>query len=130
VRDSGIVHGLLEVERLNDLLGHPILGASWEGFVIDEVHKAVPDRTPLFYRTHDGAKLDLVFERGGKPYVAIEVKRGSAPSVEAGFKIACDDLQIEHRLVIYSGNDTYPLKNGVVVHSLKSATDLLAKLLS
>jgi uncharacterized protein len=129
VRDSGIVHALLEVEHLNDLFGHPILGVSWEGFVIDELLKAVPRRRPLFYRTQDGAELDLVFERGGKPHVAIEVKRGSAPRVEAGFKIACDDLAIEHRLIIYSGTDTYPAKNGAVVHSLKSAIDVLTNLL-
>jgi predicted AAA+ superfamily ATPase len=122
VRDSGIVHALLEIGTLNQLLGHPVVGPSWEGFVIESlIGAAGPDSTPLFYRTADGAQIDLVFEQAGKPKVAIEIKRSSAPKVEQGFAIACDDLGIAHRLVVGSGEGDYPIKGGITVHSLPSA---------
>jgi uncharacterized protein len=131
VRDSGIVHALLETESKDGLLGHYVLGSSWEGFVIESLVKAVgARRTPFFYRTQDGAEVDLVFERGGKPHVAIEIKRGSAPKVEPGFAIACSDLQVKHRWVVYSGSDDYPIRNGAHVHSLHSAMTQLPHLFS
>ncbi len=130
VRDSGLVHALLEIGTLNQLLGHPVVGASWEGFVIETlIDAAGPDVTPLFYRTADGAEIDLVFEQAGKPKVAIEVKRSSAPRVEAGFGIACDDLGIEHRLVVGSGDSSYRAKGNVAVHTVSSATEAVRDLL-
>jgi predicted AAA+ superfamily ATPase len=75
IRDSGMAHALLDIETFNDLLGHPIAGLSWEGFVIENLITAAGDRRiPFFYRREDGAEIDLLFERGGKPEIAIEIK--------------------------------------------------------
>ena len=122
VRDSGLVHALLEIGTLNQLLGHPIVGPSWEGFVVETlIDAAGPDAAPFFYRTADGAEIDLVFEHAGEPKLAIEVKRASAPQVERGFHVACDDLGIETRIVVGAGTEDHPAKGGVKVRSLLSA---------
>lgn len=128
VRDSGLVHALLEIESLDQLLGHPIVGPSWEGFVVETlIDAAGPDRVPLFYRTQDGAEIDLLFERAGKIEMAVEIKRSSAPRVEHGFFIACDDLRIEKRLIVYSGEGSYPAKRNATVLSLEAAVESLEK---
>lgn len=113
VRDSGIVHALLDLETWNDVLGHPIAGPGYEGFVIENlIQCAGPRWRPYFYRTHDGAEIDLLLERGGQPKIAIEVKRSSAPTLDKGFGIACDDLKVLQRYVVYPGEDTYPVRHG------------------
>jgi uncharacterized protein len=131
VRDSGLTHALLEIGPLNQLLGHPIVGPSWEGFAIETIIASTGLSTqPFFYRTADGAELDLVFERGGKPHIAIEVKRASAPKTGQGFSIACDDLEIEHRIVVSGGSYSYPAKGNTQVASLADAIQMIRKLLS
>lgn len=113
VRDSGIVHALLDLDTWNDVLGHPVVGASYEGFVIENlIQCAGPRFRPYFYRTHDGAEIDLLLERGGQPEIAIEVKRSSAPTVDKGFGVACDDLKVSQRYVVYPGEETYPIRQG------------------
>jgi uncharacterized protein len=113
VRDSGIVHALLDLDTWNDVLGHPVVGASYEGFVIENlIQCAGPRFRPYFYRTHDGAEIDLLLERGGQPEIAIEVKRSSAPTVDKGFGLACDDLKVRQRYVVYPGEATYPIRQG------------------
>lgn len=113
VRDSGIVHALLDLETCNDVLGHPVAGPSYEGFVIENlIQCAGPRWRPYFYRTHDGAEIDLLLERGGKPEIAIEVKRSSAPTLDKGFGMACDDLKVAQRYVVYPGEETYPVRHG------------------
>lgn len=113
VRDSGILHGLLELKTRNDVLGHPVCGPSFEGFCIDNLIAAAgAERTAYFYRTQVGAEIDLVLEKGGRPDIAIEVKRASAPRPERGFSIACDDLKIERRYVVYPGEESFALRNG------------------
>lgn len=113
VRDSGIVHALLDLDTWHDVLGHPVVGASYEGFVIENlIQCAGPRFRPYFYRTHDGAEIDLLLERGGQPEIAIEVKRSSAPTVDKGFGLACDDLKVSQRYVVYPGEETYPVRQG------------------
>lgn len=113
VRDSGIVHALLDLETWNDVLGHPVVGPSYEGFVIENlIQCAGPRWRPYFYRTHDGAEIDLLLERGGQPEIAIEVKRSSAPTLDKGFGMACDDLKVLQRYVVYPGEETYPVRHG------------------
>lgn len=113
VRDSGIVHALLELATWHDVLGHPVAGTSYEGFVIESLIQAAgPQRKAFFYRTHDGAEVDLVFERGGTPELAIEIKRSSAPSVERSFTVACEDLGVKDRFVVYPGDEAFPLRQG------------------
>jgi predicted AAA+ superfamily ATPase len=130
VRDSGLVHALLEIGTLDQLLGHPVIGPSWEGFVIETLIAAAgPEVTPLFYRTADGAEIDLVFEQAGKPKVAIEVKRASAPQVERGFFVACDDLEIENRIVVGAGAEDYSAKGGIKIRTLRSAVNEVREIL-
>ena len=112
VRDSGILHGLLELGSLDDLLGHPVCGASFEGYCIENlVLAAGPRRVPYFYRTHSGAEIDLLLERGGQPEIAIEIKRSSAPSPAKGFAQACDDLAVTKRYVVYPGHERFKLRH-------------------
>ncbi len=113
VRDSGIVHALLELENLDDVLGHPVAGHSYEGMVLETLIQAAgPRYSAYFYRTQDGAEIDLVLARGNTPEMAIEVKRSSAPSVQKGFSIACDDLAIVQRYVVYPGTEQFGLRHG------------------
>ena len=113
VRDSGLVHALLGLETLHDLAGHPVCGMSYEGFCIDNLLAAAGNMvTPYTYRTHAGAEIDLLLERGGKAWMAIEIKRSTSPSLSKGFEIACDDLGITQRHVVYPGTDSFPMRRG------------------
>jgi predicted AAA+ superfamily ATPase len=128
VRDSGLLHGLLALETLNDLLGHPVCGLSYEGHCIENLIQAAGTRrVPYFYRTQVGAEIDLVLEKGGKPEIAIEVKRAMAPSPEKGFAIACDDLQIAQRYVVYPGSERFALRHGAQAIGLNELAGLLSQ---
>ncbi|MBK5206744.1 MAG: ATP-binding protein [Polaromonas sp.] len=128
VRDSGILHGLLELETLNDLLGHPVCGLSFEGHCIENLIQAAGSRwVPYFYRTQVGAEIDLLFEKGGHPEIAIEVKRSMAPGPEKGFALACDDLQIKQRYVVYPGTERIPLRHGAQAIGLQELATLLSQ---
>ncbi|MDO9198391.1 ATP-binding protein [Rhodoferax sp.] len=126
VRDSGILHGLLELETLNDLLGHPVSGLSFEGHCIESLIQAAGSRrVPYFYRTQVGAEIDLLLEKGGRPEIAIEVKRSMAPSPEKGFALACDDLEIGQRYVVYPGTERISLRHGAQAIGLHELATLL-----
>jgi predicted AAA+ superfamily ATPase len=128
VRDCGLLHGLLALETLNDLLGHPVCGQSFEGYCIENLIQAAGSRcTPYFYRTQVGAEIDLVLEIGGKPEMAIEVKRAMAPSPEKGFCLACDDLQITQRYVVYPGSESFALRHGAQAIGLHELMSLLSQ---
>ena len=119
VRDSGITHSLLNILSYNDLLGHPVVGGSWEGFVIENIMSVTPpDAKPYFYRTSGGAEVDLILEFGVKQRWAIEIKRSSVPSISKGFYIACDDIKATRKYILYSGSDTFSMGNGVTAISL------------
>lgn len=110
VRDSGITHALLNIAHYNDLLGHPVVGASWEGFVVENLLSVAPSTAqPYYYRTSAGAEIDLVLEFSGKEKWAIEIKRISVPKLSKGFYMACDDIKADKRFVVYSGKDQFPL---------------------
>ena len=128
LRDSGLLHGLLELETMNDLLGHPVCGHSFEGHCVDNLIQAAGNRyVPYFYRTHVGAEIDLVLEKGGKPEIAIELKRSMAPSPDKGFSVACDDLQITHRYLVYPGLERIPLRHGAQAIGLQALAEILAQ---
>ena len=128
LRDSGLLHGLLELETMNDLLGHPVCGHSFEGHCVDNLIQAAGKRyVPYFYRTHVGAEIDLVLEKGGKPEIAIELKRSMAPSPDKGFSVACDDLQITHRYLVYPGLERIPLRHGAQAIGLQALAEILAQ---
>ena len=83
--------------------------------------------TPYTYRTHAGAEIDLLLERGGKPWMAIEIKRSTAPSLSKGFEIACDDLDVTQRYVVYPGTDRFPMRHGTQAIGLVALMQLLQK---
>jgi predicted AAA+ superfamily ATPase len=119
VRDSGITHALLNIADYNSLLGHPVVGGSWEGFVIENIMAVVPSRVqPYYYGTPRGAEIDLVLEFPGGAKWAIEVKRNSAPSVSNGFYSGCEDIKASRRFVVYSGTERFSMGNGITAISL------------
>ena len=128
VRDSGIVHALLGLRSADDVLGHPVAGASWEGFAIENLLAAVPVGTkPCFYRTSAGAEIDLVLEMGKKERWAVEIKRGSTPSVSRGFHTGCADLKATRRIVVYPGEETFSLGQNIEAMGLLHAVSELHK---
>lgn len=130
VRDSGIAHTLLGLVTQEDLLSHPVAGASWEGFVIETLIAAAPPGTQSnFYRTAAGAEIDLLLTPPGRRPWAIEIKRSLAPKLEKGFYLACEDIDPEKRIVIYPGTGNFPLKDNVTAMPLTSAAQALADLI-
>lgn len=114
VRDSGILHHLLRIADYESLLSNPILGKSWEGFVIENILSALPHGVhPFYYRTAAGAEIDLLLEVAHQKYWAVEIKAGQRPDVEKGFYAACADLKVGRKFVIYGGQDIFPIGNGV-----------------
>ncbi|MCA9840529.1 MAG: ATP-binding protein [Cyanobacteria bacterium HKST-UBA03] len=130
VRDSGLVHALLGIEDMETLLGHPIVGNSWEGFVIEQILAVLPEHVrPYFYRTAAGAEIDLLLDWGGKQGLwAIEIKRSLSPKVEKGFRLACQDLKPTRQCLVYPGADRYPKDNNLEVVSVKDLAEDIFKL--
>ena len=119
VRDSGITHALLNIETLDDLLGHPVTGGSWEGFVIENIASVLPERAAIgFYRTKGGAEIDLVIDFGTGELWAVEIKRSTAPTIAKGFHIACEDLKPTQKYAVYGGNERFPMSGGIQIISL------------
>ena len=110
VRDSGLAHALLGIRDWEELLGHPVVGQTWESFVIETLIGAAPEGTEAhFYRTSNGTEIDLILTVPGGKLWAVEVKRRSAPKIERGFHSACADLNPHKRFVVYPGADRFPL---------------------
>ena len=129
VRDSGICHALLGIETLDSLLGHPVVGGSWEGFIIENIIAALPRQAQFgYYRTTGGAEIDLVIDLGRAGLWAIEIKRSSAPTVSRGFYSACEDLKPAKKFVVHSGVDSFPLSDGVEAVPLMGIVALLEAL--
>jgi uncharacterized protein len=120
VRDSGIAHALLGLGSFNDIVGHPVAGGSWEGFVIENLLAVTPLGTQAsFYRSAAGAEIDLILQLPQQERWVVEIKRSSAPVLSRGFHSAAEDLQAHQRFVVHSGSDTYPLSNGVLACTLQ-----------
>lgn len=131
LRDSGLLHNLLSIHNESQLWSHPILGFSWEGFVIEQIAAALGHTHELgFWRTASGAEIDLVILKNNQPFIGIEIKAHSAPKLEKGFFIACQDLSIPHKWVIYPEKESYIHKNQVQIFSLPDALAQIRKLLS
>ncbi|MES2688043.1 MAG: ATP-binding protein [Pseudomonadota bacterium] len=114
VRDSGVVHALLGLGRQADLLAHPVVGGSWEGWIIENLLACVPPQTQAsYYRTAVGAEIDLLLELPGNKVWAVEIKRSSAPTVSRGFHVACDDVAATRRIVVSSANAKFPMSGGI-----------------
>ena len=117
LRDTGILHSLLRIDRFDDLLGHPALGASWETLVQENVIAALPGWDAFFYRTAAGAEIDLILTRGDRK-LAVECKASAAPQVSRGFWTGMEDLGIENAWVIAPIRDAYSIARNVTVSSL------------
>jgi predicted AAA+ superfamily ATPase len=129
IKDSGLVHALLGLKTYNDIAGHPVSGASWEGFAIENLLAAAPPRTlASFYRTAAGAEIDLLLEIPGHGLWAIEVKRSLAGRPEKGFYIACEDLQPERRFVVNAGVYRYPIDANTTAIGIPALAGLLSGL--
>lgn len=127
VRDSGLLHALLGLPDEEALLGHPVVGASWESFVLENLITAAgTSASAHFYRTSGGAEVDLLLNWPSGECWAIEVKRSLAPKVERGFHSACEDLQPTRKLVIYPGDEPFPLGHGVQAMPLATLCHELA----
>jgi hypothetical protein len=127
VRDSGLVHALLGLSKLDALLGHPVAGSSWEGFVIEQLINAAPQAQASFYRTSNGAEVDLVLTFRNQQTWTIEIKRSSAPTVSKGFYQAATDLVAVRKLLVAPVDQTYPMKEGVEVVDVMTAIRLVTE---
>ena len=129
VRDSGVLHALLSIADREALFGHPILGASWEGFVIDNIASVVQEGGLMsFYRTSAGAELDLIVEFPGlSERWAIEIKSRSTPKPTRGFYSALEDVAPDKTFVVYAGDERYPLSEGVDALGLSEVMGLIGE---
>ena len=120
LRDTGILHAMLALDSYDDLLAHPVFGASWETLVLENIIAAYPDWEAFFYRTAAGAEIDLVLVRGQKR-LAIECKASTAPTVNRGFWNALKDLEVDEAWIIAPVAEGYPFADNVWVKSLPEA---------
>lgn len=114
VRDTGILHSLLGIKTETELTRHPASGASWEGFVIEEIIRAIDPDDIYYWATHQGAEIDLILFKDGKMY-GVEIKRQDAPVMTPSMRIALEDLKLERIAVIYPGSRRYDLHKKVSV---------------
>ncbi len=120
IRDSGVLHHFTHISSASDLAGHLVIGASWEGYVTEEIIRHLPaGMSAYFYRTHHGAEVDLVLVNNNKPLYAIEIKHSKAPALSDGFYHAISDIKTSKNYLIYSGEDEYVTKHKVIVCGLK-----------
>jgi predicted AAA+ superfamily ATPase len=124
LRDTGILHYFLGVQTLDELFGHPKKGASWEGFVIEQILQQLPaNQQAFFYRSHDGAETDLVIVRGGKPVASVEIKFGSGAKPSRGNTESVKALKTESNFILISENEDYLLTSGFRVCGIKLFLD-------
>lgn len=129
IRDTGLLHALLNLDDRNALLGHPVVGASWEGFVIENLINAAPAFTVAgFYRTSGGAEIDLLLELPGGERWAIEIKRSRAAKPARGFYEACEDIKPAKRFVVHAGLARYPISEDVQAIGVRELADNLSRL--
>jgi hypothetical protein len=122
IRDSGLLHQLFGLETTRDLLSHPKVGASWEGFVIEQILASVPHRAAYFWATHQGAEIDLLLQRG--PHlVGIECKRADAPRMTSSMHLALRDLGLHRIAVIYPGTRRFPMADQVEAVPVDALTE-------
>ena len=129
VRDSGVAHALLGLATKEDVLGHPVIGQSWEGFAIENLLSVAPERSDAsFYRATGGAEIDLVLTLPGRKPWAIEIKRSLDPRPTKGFYSACKDVKPTARFVVYPGEERFAISREVEAISLADlAREILAE---
>jgi predicted AAA+ superfamily ATPase len=124
LRDAGLLHALLGVSSFRSLEGHPKIGASWEGLVVEEVARVAGERNVYFWATQAGAELDLLVTIGGRRY-GVEIKYADAPGITKSMRTAMADLRLERMLVVYPGADPYPLDQRTTVIPLAQVRSAL-----
>jgi uncharacterized protein len=123
LRDSGLLHSLLSLSDRHSLTGHPRVGASWEGFVLEQALQAIKPSEAFFWATYSGAEIDLLFLSHGRRF-AVEIKFSEAPHVTRSMRIALDDLGLEHLWIIYPGQHAYPVHEQITVWPLRDIAAL------
>ena len=126
LRDSGLLHTLLDIETVNSLMGHPVYGSSFEGYVIENILVNLLRWKPYFYRTAGGAELDLILTRGSD-IIGVEIKASTAPKPSRGFWSACNDIKATRKYVIGAVSEAYPIKNGALVCSINELIEILSR---
>ena len=127
IRDTGLTHALLAIDSMEGLLGHPVVGGSWEGYCIENLIAAAPRGAEAsFYRSSAGAEIDLVLSLPGGAVWAVEIKRTTSPKVSRGFHIAADDLNAAERILVFAGDRDVPSLGGVRAMPLMGAIDRLS----
>lgn len=130
IRDTGLLHALLRSKNLEDLQGHPGIGSSWEGFIIEQILQLIPNNwQAFFYRTNAGAEIDLLLLNDKSEVFAIEVKYSASPKLLKGFWSAFEDLGCLKGCVVYPGNEKYPISDNVFALPAKNLS-LITKLMS
>jgi len=129
LRDSGLLHALLDVRDMRSLWGHPRAGASWEGFALDQFLRIFPSSQWFFWSTHAGAEIDLLFLHRGRKY-GVEFKFSEAPKVTRSMRIAIRDLGLEHLWIVCPGEHRYPVDEALSVWPIGQMADLEARLRS
>ncbi len=124
VRDTGLLHALLDIEDYNDLLGNPVYGSSWEGFVLESIISRTPGWRHSFYRTASGVELDLILEKGRRT-IGVECKVAMAPKPTRGFWQAIKDLHLTESYIVAPVDSTYPIEEGVKVVSLSDFLEIM-----
>jgi len=128
IRDSGVLHSILGIDASDILKSHISVGASWEGFVIEQTASILPDGFQMyFYRTHQGAEADLVLVKNGKPVVTAEIKRSMAPMMSKGFANVIEDINTRQNYIIYPGTDSFPVDQHVQAIGLQYWLELVRR---
>lgn len=127
VRDTGLLHSLFNLSDRHALLGHPRVGASWEGFVLEQVLRAIRPAEAYYWATHGGAELDLIFPHGGGSF-GVEIKFNEAPVATKSMRIAIDDLGLKHLWIIYPGAERYPIDKHITAWPLRAVAKLRGEL--
>ena len=125
IRDSGLLHTLLEIEHTEGLFRHPTVGVSWEGWCIEQIMGAMPGWRSSYYRTSSGEEIDLILERGNKR-LAFEFKASMSPKLSRGFQGTLDILRPDRSFVVAPVSDSYSLKSGALVMHIKEILKVLA----
>ncbi len=119
IRDSGLLHQILDIPDNQSLLGHPKVGASWEGFVVEQLHSMYGGHNFYFWATHSGAELDVLLTFKGKRY-GFEMKLTDSPRTTKSMHIALDNLRLEHLFVVYPGDQSFPLHDTITALAAKN----------
>ena len=129
IRDSGLLHSLLGIGSMDDLQGRPLVGHSWEGFVIEQIIAQSPPRwEAYFFRTAAGAEIDLILARSGRKPIAVEIKYSTVPEASKGFRSACVDLQCGKEYIVYPGQEAYPLSKTITALPLQQMKRIISEI--